>query len=122
MRKTLTALAVTAAAFTIPMLGTGTAYAADTDVDLAAFPPCTGIPITVDHYGVCVTSSGSTAIYGGGVFWTPGVPKQTVWTPAVGPVPAQAIGTPIIPSEGVTVPAITVNSPVVTPCAGQVGC
>jgi hypothetical protein len=32
MRKTLTTLAVTAAAFAVPMLSSGTAYAADTDL------------------------------------------------------------------------------------------
>ncbi|MDT7571273.1 MAG: hypothetical protein QOE05_1447 [Actinomycetota bacterium] len=32
MRKTLTTLAVTAAAFAVPMLGTGTAYAADSNL------------------------------------------------------------------------------------------
>lgn len=116
MRKTLTTLAVTAAAFAIPMLGAGTAYADTTDEALA---PCTGTPITVDGYGVCVSNT-TINVYGGGVFWTPGVPKQYVNTPAVGPVPAQSIGTPIVPSEGVTVPAIIVQAPLVTPCLG--GC
>ena len=36
MRKTLATLAVTAAAFAVPMLGTGTAYAADTNASADA--------------------------------------------------------------------------------------
>lgn len=116
MRKTLATLAVTAAAFAMPMLGAGTAYADTTDGLLG---PCTGTPVTVNGYGVCVTST-STTLYGGGVFWTPGVDKKYVNTPAVGPVPPQSFGTPIVPSQGVTVPAIVVQGPIVTPCLG--GC
>jgi hypothetical protein len=117
MRKTFATLAVTAAAFAVPMLGAGTAYAETTDGQLLG--SCSGTPIAVDGYGVCVSNT-TVPVYGGGVFWTPGVPKQYVNTPAVGPVPAQAIGTPIVPSQGVTVPAIVVQGPTVTPCLG--GC
>jgi hypothetical protein len=80
---------------------------------------CTGTPITVDGYGVC-ESSKTITVYGGTVVWTPGVAKQYVNTPGVGPVPPQAIGTPIVPSEGVTVPPIIVQAPFITRCAG--GC
>lgn len=117
MRKTFATLAITAAAFAVPMLGVGTAYADTTDGQ--ALGSCTGNPVAVDGYGVCVTNT-TVTVFGGAVVWTPGVAKQYVNTPAVGPVPAQAVGTPIVPSEGVTVPPIVVQAPLVTPCLG--GC
>lgn len=81
---------------------------------------CTGTPVTVDGYGVCVTPSTPVTVFPGKVVWTPGVPKQYVNTPGVGPVPPQSVGTPIVPSEGVTVPPVVVQAPGVTPCTG--GC
>lgn len=117
MRKTFSILAITAAAFAVPMLGGGTAYA-DTG-DTEALGTCAGTPISVDGYGVCVTNSTIT-LFGGAVFWTPGVPKQYVNTPPVGPVPAQSFGTPIVPSQGITVPPVIVQGPIVSPCLG--GC
>lgn len=116
MRKALATLAVTAAAFAVPMLGAGTAYADTTDAQ-AALGSCTGNPVAVDGYGVCITNATIT-VFGGKVVWTPGVDKQYVNTPQVGPVPAQSIGTPIVTSEGFTVPPIVVQAPLVTPCVG----
>lgn len=96
---------------------TTTAVAAVSILSAPSALACTGIPVAVDGYGACVTPQ-TTTVYPGGVYWTPGVPKQYVNTPAVGPVPAQAFGTPIVPSEGVTVPPVIVQAVKVTPCTG----
>ena len=89
-------------------------------LSLAAAAPamaCGGTPIDVNDYGVCIEAD-STTLVEGGVYWTPPVPKQYVNTPGVLFVPPQSFGTPIVPSQGLTVPEVTVDAVTVTPCTG----
>lgn len=79
---------------------------------------CDGTKLGVNEYGACVESS-STTLIEGGVYWTPPVPKQYVNTPGVLFVPPQSFGTPIVPSQGLTVPEVTVDAVEVTPCTGS---
>lgn len=78
---------------------------------------CTGTPIAVNGYGVCVGQSQTTVP--GREQWVPGVPSQSVNTPGVLFVPPQSFRTPYVPSQGVTVPPTTVQGVSVTPCTGS---
>lgn len=104
----------------VARIATATATAAAfAGLSLAGATPalaCGGTPIDVNDYGVCIENNSTTIP--GGVTWTPGVAKQYVNTPGVLFVPPQSFGTPIVPSQGVTRPAITVDAVTVTPCTG----
>lgn len=102
-------------------IATATAAAAFGGLSLSGASPalaCGGIPVAVNGYGACV-EAGSPITIPGQVVWTPGVAKQYVNTPGVLFVPPQSFGTPIVPSQGVTIPTLTVDAVKVTPCTGS---